>query len=100
MKSKKLVTLAIPVMLLGGCATVQDSPNKEAKTEEPSKAKATEQDKKSTNSKDDGKDIQKIQVLEEDYPQYMLDIEKGLVKRLSLYKDSLKNMFENRAMFR
>ncbi|MGF1437739.1 hypothetical protein ACQUW6_26410 [Bacillus thuringiensis] len=48
MKSKKLITLAIPVMLLGGCATIQDSPKKETKTEESSKAKATEQDKKST----------------------------------------------------
>ncbi|MGQ4672378.1 hypothetical protein ACUIJ5_31405 (plasmid) [Bacillus toyonensis] len=42
MKSKKLITLAIPVMLLGGCATTQGSP----KIEESSKAKATEQDKK------------------------------------------------------
>ncbi|MGN4407463.1 hypothetical protein ACTFPA_13405 [Bacillus cereus group sp. MYBK59-1] len=31
MKSKKLITLAIPVILLGGCATTQGSPNIEAK---------------------------------------------------------------------
>lgn len=29
MKSKKLITLAIPVMLLGGCATTQGSPKME-----------------------------------------------------------------------
>lgn len=80
MKSKKLITLAIPVMLLGGCTTIQDSPKKEAKAEEASKAKATEQDKKSTSLKDDGIDIQRIRVLEEDYPQYMLDMGKDLVK--------------------
>ncbi|PFV95918.1 hypothetical protein COL22_31240 [Bacillus thuringiensis] len=90
MKSKKLITLAIPVMLLGGCATTQGSPKIEAKTEESSKAKATEQDKKSTSLKDNEKDIQRIRVLEEDYPQYMLDMEKDLVKRLIFYKDSIK----------
>ncbi|PGT57001.1 DUF3994 domain-containing protein [Bacillus thuringiensis] len=90
MKSKKLITLAIPVMLLVGCDTIQDPPKKEAKTEESSKAKATEQDKKSTSLKDNEKDIQRIRVLEEDYPQYMLDMEKDLVKRLIFYKDSIK----------
>lgn len=88
MKSKKIMKLAIPVMLLGGCATIQDSTKKEAKIEESSKA--TEQDKKSTSLKDDEKDIQRIRVLEEDYPQYMLDMEKDLVKRLIFYKDSIK----------
>lgn len=51
MKAKKLVTLAIPVMLLSGCITVETSKKEEPK-QESTKAKSSEQDKNSANSKD------------------------------------------------
>ncbi|MGG2016422.1 DUF7018 domain-containing (lipo)protein [Bacillus sp. S10(2024)] len=63
MKAKKLVGIAVPVMLLlGGCATTEKS-SKEVKTEESkiSKVKAES-------------DVKKVRVLAEDYPQYLIDL--------------------------
>lgn len=65
MKAKKLVTLALPIMLLGGCGTVE-KPSKEAKTESKSESKAE--------AKESSKDVQKVRVLAEDYPQYLIDL--------------------------
>lgn len=54
MKAKKLVTLALPIMLLGGCVTIETSKKEEPKKEETSKvekeSKTTEKDTKKEDS--------------------------------------------------
>ncbi|MDC2863587.1 DUF3994 domain-containing protein [Bacillus sp. BP-3] len=62
MKAKKLVTLALPIMLLGGCATTEKS-SKEVKTEESKTSKVKAES-----------DVKKVRVLAEDYPQYLIDL--------------------------
>lgn len=86
MKVKKLIAAAVPVaLLLSGCVTVKDSASKEEKTEETSKSKASETKGKSTNSKEESKDVQKVRVLDEDYAQYLLDIEQDMLRRFDYY---------------
>ena len=63
MKAKKLVGIAVPVMLLlGGCATTEKS-SKEVKTEESKTSKVKAES-----------DVKKVRVLAEDYPQYLIDL--------------------------
>ncbi len=86
MKVKKLIAAAVPVaLLLSGCVTVKDSANKEEKTEETSKSKASETKGKSTNSKEESNDVQKVRVFDEDYAQYLLDIEQDMLRRFDYY---------------
>ncbi|MEI4802948.1 hypothetical protein WAZ07_16845 [Bacillus sp. FJAT-51639] len=81
MKLKSLVGIAIPVTLLfSGCVTV-----KEEET-----AKEHETSKKQANSEDSSKDVQKIRVLDGVYAEYVLDIEKNLLKLLDYYSASVK----------
>ncbi|WP_422109961.1 DUF3994 domain-containing protein [Bacillus pseudomycoides] len=69
--------------------------SKETKTEGTSSAKSesksSETKEKSTNSKEESKDVQMVRVLAEDYPQFMIDIEKDLVRRLDYYDSSVKD---------
>ncbi|OOZ90729.1 DUF3994 domain-containing protein [Bacillus cereus] len=93
MKVKKLIAAAVPVaLLLSGCVTVKDSANKEEKTEETSKSKASETKEKSTNSKEESKDVQKVRVLDEDYAQYLLDIEQDMLRRFDYYDASVRDL--------
>jgi len=93
MKVKKLIAAAVPVaILLSGCVTVKDSANKEEKTEETSKSKAAETKEKSTNSKEESKDVQKVRVLDEDYAQYLLDIEQDMLRRFDYYDASVRDL--------
>lgn len=55
MKAKKLVTLALPIMLLGGCVTIETGKKEEPKKEETSKA----EDKKSESKKEDSLTVAK-----------------------------------------
>ncbi|MBJ7933473.1 DUF3994 domain-containing protein [Bacillus cereus] len=93
MKVKKLMAAVVPVtLLLSGCVTVKDSASKEAKTEETSKAKSSGTKEKSTNSKEESKDVQKVRVLDEDYAQYLLDIEQDMLRRFDYYDASVKDL--------
>ncbi len=93
MKVKKLMAAVVPVtLLLSGCVTVKDSASKEAKTEETSKAKSSETKEKSTNSKEESKDVQKVRVLDEDYAQYLLDIEQDMLRRFDYYDASVRDL--------
>ncbi|MGG0459679.1 DUF3994 domain-containing protein [Bacillus mycoides] len=93
MKVKKLIGVAVPVaLLLSGCVTVKESANKEEKTEETSKHKSSETKEKSTNSKEESKDVQKVRVLDEDYAQYLLDIEQDMLRRFDYYDASVRDL--------
>ncbi|PEP34094.1 hypothetical protein CN575_13435 [Bacillus wiedmannii] len=93
MKVKKLIAAAVPVaILLSGCVIVKNSANKEEKTEETSKSKAAETKEKSTNSKEESKDVQKVGVLDEDYAQYLLDIEQDMLRRFDYYDASVRDL--------
>ncbi len=93
MKVKKLIAAAVPVaLLLSGCVTVKDSASKEEKTEETSKSKASETKEKSTNAKEESKDVQKVRVLDEDYAQYLLDIEQDMLRRFDYYDASVRDL--------
>ncbi|MDM5194268.1 DUF3994 domain-containing protein [Bacillus hominis] len=93
MKVKKLIGVAVPfALLLSGCVTVKESASKEEKTEETSEHKSSETKEKSTNSKEESKDVQKVRVLDEDYAQYLLDIEQDMLRRFDYYDASVRDL--------
>ncbi|PHE64185.1 hypothetical protein COF68_04885 [Bacillus toyonensis] len=90
MKAKKLVTLAIPVMLLSGCITVETSKKEEPKKEESQKASTESNSSKessSNSSKNSSSDVKKVRVLAEDYPKYLIDLGNDFDAKFREYND-------------
>ena len=88
MKAKKLVGLAVPVMLLlGGCMTIE-KPSKEAKTESKSESKAE--------AKDSTSDVKKVRVLAEDYPQYLIDLGNEFDTAFTSFNNTVKDYFDGK----
>ncbi|PGL85678.1 hypothetical protein CN931_08715 [Bacillus sp. AFS054943] len=92
MKAKKLLGIAVPVMLLmNGCVTIEKS-SKEEKTEESKPAKAdsevkTSKESDSSSTKRSTSDVKKVRVLAEDYPMYLIDLGNEFDRLFREYND-------------
>ncbi|MGF2714576.1 DUF7018 domain-containing (lipo)protein [Bacillus cereus] len=99
MKANKLVALALPIMLMGGCVTVDKTESKEAKTEESAKEKESKTDEKASNSKEESKsskDVQKVRVLAEDYPMYLIDLGNEFDKSFNSFNATVGDFFDGK----